>query len=297
LKKAGVKISAFDIGTSHSPFHILSKWIQLRRTVRELCPDLVHAQYGTIVGFLSAFAGRPAVISFCGSDLIPSAPSVSLLRMYAGFLLSNVAALRASGLICKSKELQQALWWRQNQAVVIPSGVDLTLFSPGSQESARKELGWETSLLIVLISAGGDQRNKGLDVVKSAMKVVHSLVPNAVLHIISHDVEPHRMPLYFRAADVLVCASRLEGSPNVVKEALACNLPVVATPVGDVPERLAGVQPSAVVPRDAKAMSEALAQILLERRRSNGREHVLSLSLENIAKRVVDIYRRAYARD
>src|SRR5713101_5488807 len=75
LRRAGVKISTFDLGTSHSPFHILSKWFQLRRTVRELRPDLIHGQYGTIIGFLSVFAGRPAVISLCGGDLLPAAPS------------------------------------------------------------------------------------------------------------------------------------------------------------------------------------------------------------------------------
>ncbi|MEO6110256.1 MAG: GNAT family N-acetyltransferase [Nitrospiraceae bacterium] len=293
LRRAGVKISTFDVGTSHSPFHILNKWLQLRRTVRELRPDLIHGQYGTIVGFLSVFAGRPAVISLCGGDLLPGAPSVPLPRMCAGFLLSNLAALRARGLICKSEELRQALWWRRNQAVVIPSGVDLNLFSPGSQQAARKELGWEISSPVAFFSAGGDQKNKGLDVVKAAMKVVRSRLPDTLLHIISHDVEPNRMPLYYRAADVLVCASRLEGSPNVVKEALACNLPVVSTPVGDVPERLAGVQPSAVIARDAKAIGEALVQVLLERKRSNGREHVASLSLENIAQRVLNVYRTA----
>jgi teichuronic acid biosynthesis glycosyltransferase TuaC len=292
LRRAGVKISTFDVGTSHSIFHVLTKWLQLRRTVHELRPDLIHAQYGTIVGFLSVFAGRPAIISFCGGDLIPSAPSVPLLRMNAGFLLSNLAALRARGVICKSKELRQALWWRRSHAVVIPNGVDLTVFSPGSQDTARKELGWELSPPIVLFSAGGDQRNKGLDVVKAAMKVVHYSLPDALLHIVSHNVEPNRMPLYYRAADALVCASRLEGSPNVVKEALACNLPIVSTQVGDVPERLAGVQQSALVARDACAIGEALVKILLERKRSDGREHIACLDSKNIAQRIFDVYRR-----
>ena len=122
------------------------------------------------------------------------------------------------------------------------------------------------------------------------MGIVRTHIPDSELHVVSN-VEPDRMPLYYRAADVLVCASTREGSPNVVKEALACNLPVVSTPVGDVPERLAGVQPSAVVARDAKAIGEALVQVLLERRRSNGREHIASLRLENIAQRVLDVYR------
>jgi glycosyltransferase involved in cell wall biosynthesis len=124
------------------------------------------------------------------------------------------------------------------------------------------------------------------------MHLVRSRISTAELRLIEN-VEPNKMPLWYRAADVLLCASRSEGSPNVVKEALACNLPVVSTAVGDVHERLAGVQPSAVVARDAKLLGEALVQVLLEERRSNGREHVANLSLENIARRVTDVYRMA----
>jgi glycosyltransferase involved in cell wall biosynthesis/ribosomal protein S18 acetylase RimI-like enzyme len=291
LRDIGIKVSIFDIGTSHSPVHIIKKWLELRRTVRNLHPDIIHAQYGTITGLMAVLAGKPAVVSFCGSDLIPSAPSVSVLRMYLGFLLSNMAALGASGIICKSQELRRALWWRQNKATVIPSGVDLNLFSPESREDARKELGWPIDPPVVLFSAGGDPNNKRPDLVKAAMKITCSRVPDAILHSVSHDVEPTRMPLYFRAADVLVCASKLEGSPNVVKEALACNLPVVSTSVGDVREHLDGVYPSAVVPGDPHEIAEALTKILLERKRSNGRQNVLRLSLGQVAQRVLAVYR------
>ncbi len=76
--------------------------------VREIQPHLIPGQYGSMVGFLSVFAGRPAVISFCGSDL-QSGSSVSALRMWFGFLLSNLAALRARKLICKSEGFRKAL--------------------------------------------------------------------------------------------------------------------------------------------------------------------------------------------
>ncbi len=290
LQKLGCRISRFDIGVSHSPFKLFRKWLELRRTVRDLHPDIVHAQYGTIVGFLAAAAGAPAIISFCGADLIPSA-TVPLARRCIGFLLSNLAALLARGLICKSLELKEALWWRRESAVVIPSGVDLNLFSPGPQEAARKELGWDISRPIVLFH-DRDPELKGRHVVKAAMDVVRSHVPTAGLQIISN-VEPMRMPIYYRAADVLVCASKAEGSPNMVKEALACNLPVVSSFVGDVRERLAGVYPSEIVPREPKAFGEAVAKILLTRQRSNGRDHIQELSLERVAVRVKACYQEA----
>ena len=289
LKKAGVKVSTFDIGSRHSPVHIFRKWIELRRYVRQLTPDLVHGQFGTIVGVLTAFAGRPSVVSFCGGDLQRGA-SVSLVRQLFGFLLSNIAALHATGLICKSEQLRQALWWRKNQAVVIPSGIDLNLFVPGPQIEARKELGWSLENPIAIINVREDPRAKGLDLAMAAMKFVSTRLPHAELQVIEN-VEPMRMPLYYQAADVLLCMSIAEGSPNVVKEALACNLPVVSTPVGDVQERLAGVVPSCVVSRDPSSLGRAIVDILLTKQRSNGREMVASLGLNQVAEQVLAVYR------
>ncbi len=195
-------------------------------------------------------------------------------------------------MICVSEELRQALWWRKSLATVIPDGVDLGLFSPGPQEAARKELGWERSHPVALLNVRDDPAAKGLDLAKAAMQIVRVRIPEAELRVIEN-VEPDRMPLLYRASDALLCLSLSEGSPNVVKEALACNLPVISTPVGDVRERLAGVHPSAVVERNAEAIGDALVQVLLTRTRSNGRERIAPLCLENTARNVAEVYRTA----
>jgi teichuronic acid biosynthesis glycosyltransferase TuaC len=291
LQKLGVNVTTFDIGSSHSPIPLLRKYLELRRIGRTLMPDIVHGRYGTIVGFVSAFAGRPAVITFCGGDLL-SGQSVNIVRQFLGFLLSNMAALGARRTICVSEGLRQALWWKKDRAVVIPDGIDLDLFTPGQQNDARKELGWDPDSHVIIFNEGNDPITKGLDLAKAAFELVRSKVPTAELRVICN-VEPKQMPLYYRGADVLLSASRSEGSPNVVKEALACNLPVVSTPVGDVPERLAGVYPSAIVPRDADQIAGALTKILTTKQRCNGREHVIQLGLEQVARRVIDVYRSA----
>ena len=94
------------------------------------------------------------------------------------------------------------------------------------------------------------------------------------------------------AADVLLLPSYHEGSPNVVKEAMAVNLPVVAADVGDCSERLRGVTPGDVVARDPEAFTAAVARILAARSRSNGREAVAPLELSAVARRVLGIYER-----
>jgi teichuronic acid biosynthesis glycosyltransferase TuaC len=95
------------------------------------------------------------------------------------------------------------------------------------------------------------------------------------------------------AADVLLLPSFQEGSPNVVKEALAAGLPVVAAPVGDCPERLAGVTPGAVVARQPEAFVAAVEDVLASGVRSNGREKVADLEISAVARRILAVYERA----
>jgi teichuronic acid biosynthesis glycosyltransferase TuaC len=291
LAAQGVAVETFDVGLSHAPLALARKVFELRRAARTGAADVVQARYGTVVAAVAVAAGRPAVITFCGSDLLPGA-SVSFLRTWMGIALSNVAAVFARRVVCVSEELRRSLWFAKRKAVVIPDGVDLELFSPGSREESREELGWDPAARIVLFSGARDPRNKGLDLALAAMERVRTRLPDAALVTVSA-VPPERMPSYYRAADVLLCASRQEGSPNVVKEALACNLPVVSTPVGDVPERLVGVRPSAVVPRQVQAIADALVDVLRSGQRCNGRETVLGLSQHLVAARVAAVLREA----
>lgn len=291
LRNAGVQISTFDVGASHSPFRLLMRFRELRQAIRELKVDVVHARYGTIVAALSVFTGYPTVITYCGSDLHPGA-SIPFTRKYAGIFLSNLASLFAREIICVSEGLRQALWWRRDKAVVISDGVDINLFTPGDPVEARQRLGWGLHHPIAIINAARDPQAKGLKLAQEAMKVVKATVPNAELKVIQ-GIKPEDMPLCYRAADVLVCASNYEGSPNVVKEALACNLPVVSTPVGDVPERLAGVHPSEIVAWESRGMGEAMSRVLSKRERSNGRQFVLELGMQKTAQRVIAVYQAA----
>jgi len=291
LRIIGHEVTGFDVGTNHSPWVLFRQCLALREEARSV--DIIHARYGTIVAFLSVLSGKPAVITFAGSDLLPGA-SISKLRTHAGIFLSNFASLFASAIICVSEELQQALWWKKDVAVVIPGGVDLSVFTPGDQMDARKKLGWVGTHPIAIINAARDPENKGLPLALEAMEFVKTAIPNVELKIIE-GIQPNDMHLCYRAADVLVSASRQEGSPNVIKEALACNLPVVSTPVGDAKLRLEGVPPSAIVPRDSRLMASALIDILKLRKKCNGREHVLALGLEKVALQVHEVYSKVYS--
>jgi glycosyltransferase involved in cell wall biosynthesis len=110
------------------------------------------------------------------------------------------------------------------------------------------------------------------------------------LEVINGKVPFVRMPLYMNASDCLLVLSEYEGSPNVVKEALACNLPILSLDVGDVKERLQRVFPSSIVEKNVAKIAAALFHILKLEKRSNGRETITDISLGQTVEKLLEVY-------
>src|SRR5215469_383375 len=275
LRALHVDSQPFFLDAGTSPRLLLKRWLDLRREIRSLRPDLIHAHYGTVTALLCAMATTsvPLVITFRGSDLNYRS-DVGFLRSYGGHLISQLGSLRASAIVCVSRRLQNRLWWRKNVSVVLPTGVNLDLFQPIPKRQAREQLGYQSDRRIVLFCQNNSPRNKGQDLALAGVRAAERTLGPIQLVILDGRIPPDQVPVLINAADCLVLASEVEGSPNIVKEALACNVPVVAVDVGDVPERLWGVFPSKIVHRDAVQMGFALAEILACGKRSNGRDRV-----------------------
>src|SRR5262249_24902590 len=151
-----------------------------------------------------------------------------------GFLISQWSAFCARHVICVSEQLSSRLWCRKSKVTVLLDGIDLDLFYPTPKSKARESLGWNQFEKVVLFSAGNQQFCKGQPMVEAAFKLVSKKIDASRLVILADSVPPGEMPLYLNAADCLAFASLAEGSPNIVKEALACNLPIISVDVGDV---------------------------------------------------------------
>lgn len=290
LTRLGIEVSVFHLGSRTDPRLVLNEWIRLRRAIKEFSPEVVHAHYGTMTGLLCSLATlRPVAITFRGSDLNLE-PGIGFFRNYFGHLLSQLSALRAGLICCTSAGLKARLWWRKRKVVVVPTGVNLDLFCPMPKDCARRALGWDIKERIVLFNAGRNPVTKGLALARQAVEAAKKSLGFIRLVQLNGEVEPENIPLFLNAADCLVIASVSEGSPNILKEAMACNLPVASVDVGDAAERLKGVFPSSVIPRSCAALAQAIVEILAQPRRSNGREMILECSEANISLRMQEAY-------
>lgn len=292
LVDAGVNVRAFFLSRT-SPLVLPRECQRLRSEIRQFRPTLIHAQFGGVTAFISAVSTTvPLIITFQGSDLNYN-PDLGPIHRFISHFLSQVACLRARQIITVSHQLRTRLWWHRRRTAVIPTGVNLSLFRPIVKEEARRILGWHQHLPVVVFNAGNRPRLKGTKFVQAAVRIAEDIVGPIRLMMLNGDVPCDFVPYWINAADCVALASVSEGSPNVIKEALACNIPVVATDVGDVAERLVNVKPSRVVRREVAEFGEALASILQERRASNGREKVSMLSEPRIAQAIRAIYEEA----
>ena len=170
---------------------------------------------------------------------------------------------------------------------------DLRTFQPRPRDEVRRELGWPLEERVVLFNVSYNPLTKRLDLAQAAFAQARAMHADLRLYVIRGTEPVSRMPLLLNAADCLLVTSDHEGSPNIVKEALACDLPVVSVDVGDVAERLAGVTPSRVVERREGAIAEALVGVVGLGRRCNGVAAVRHLSEQCIAQRILAVYQEA----
>lgn len=268
-------------------------YLRLRRAMRRRMEtktyDIVHAHYG-FTGIVAASQRKvPVVVTFHGTDVLGRSYAKPFRRAF-GWVeqrLSRVLARNVARAVVVSPLMRRVL--KAPEATIIPMGIDLDRFIQVSKDEARQRLNLDLDAKLVIFVADPDLRLKRFDLACEAMARVQSVLPLARLiavHHRSHD----DVALFMNAADALILTSHTEGSPTVVKEAMACDLPVVSVDVGDVKEQIVGVEPSYVCDANSKSLAEALLNVLRSTQRSNGRDMIERFTVRNAALRVRDVY-------
>ena len=302
LQKQGCEVLRFGI-TGHGARGYLRSLPALKQYIREQQPDLIHAHYGLSCLLASMQHLLPVVSTYHGSDI--HNPHI--------LPLSRLAMRRSAWNIFVSKT---ALFIAQNErflpspiclerCTVLPCGVDLQAVKMVSKEAARKQLHLSLDKTLVLFAGAFDNAVKDSPLAKNAMA---ELADAQLVELKGYSRE--EVFLLMQAADALLLTSRSEGSPQVVKEALACGCPIVSTDVGDVRELTAGIAGCYVASsREPAALAALLREALAFAResdfdkhesdagqaqsgRTNGRHRIIEKGYTNdrIARQLVEIY-------
>ena len=272
---------------------------RVRRQWDEGRYDLVHVHYGlTGLATLMLPSSARMVASFYGSDM----------NLAWSRAIAVATTRRARRRVFVSQRLADR--WPDARNRVIPNGIDFDRVRPLDRAECCRALGLDPAKRWILFGGAPDNAVKQYPEFQNVMELVRREVPSAAELVLTGGGTSHASVVQkLNAADVLLFTSRQgsEGSPTIVKEAIVVGTPVVTVDVGDVREMLAGVEPSAVVPwpdrpSDPAARAgwrEALARrvvaIVRDPRRSNGRELHGFLRQEEIARRVLAVYREALA--
>lgn len=293
LAAAGVEVTVFPFKGRKNPFNYLRNWLRLQAQLRGGRYDLVHAQFGQS-GLLALPKRLPLVVTFRGSDLLGTVSEKTGRHRKIGALhqfLSRLVASRADAVIVVAEHMKGQLP-SSIHSHVIPSGLDLELFQPTDKRIARNRLGLPEDERLVLFVGRPTQGRKRFHLAEQAVEILSKSLPARL--IVGWRVPHTDIPHYMSACDALLFTSMQEGSPNVVKEALACNLPIVSVPVGDVKSRLEGVEGCELCASDdPEAIAAALKRVLARGGRINGRETVLQLDEKITTRQVINIYQAA----
>ena len=237
-------------------------------------------------------------VTFRGSDLLGTISdrtgkhlSVSVIHQW----LSRIVARQSEEVIVVSEHMKEQLD-PSTPVHVIPSGIDFTFFRRTDKKVARERLGLPLDEKLVLFVGRPTQARKRCYLAQEAIEILNESMPAKL--IVAWRIPHADIPSYMSACDALVFTSMQEGSPNVVKEALACDLPVVSVPVGDVGERLEGIEGCELCADDrAETIAAALGRVLQRNRLIAGRESVQELDENNTTKKVLIIYKSMLARN
>jgi teichuronic acid biosynthesis glycosyltransferase TuaC len=290
LRREGVEVDLFPFRAARHPGNYLAAWREVRRRVQLGRYDLVHAQFGQS-GLTALPKHLPLVVTFRGDDLEGIIgengryiPAGWLLR----FISRNVAR-QADAAIVVSEHMKRYLP-RSVAAHVLPSGIDLNLFRPEPRDAVRRRLGLPLDQRLVLFVGNPALARKRHGLAQQALAIVNRSIPASL--VIGWERPHDEIASLMNACDALLCTSMQEGSPNAVKEALACNLPVVSVPVGDVALRLRGIAGCELCPDDrVETIAAALERVLRRDQRIDGRSAVKHLDERLLTERLIDIYR------
>ncbi len=277
LRRAGISIDYFTIKGKGIKGY-LKAIPTVRAYLKENRYDIIHAHYWLSAIVASLAGANRMVVSLMGDDV--------KAKRWFRWIIYIFHHISWSRTIVKSRDMYLSLGIKD--VYIVPNGVDLDRFRPIPKDIALKEVGWSETKRHILFTSNPDRVEKNFTLAKRAFEYIDS--ENLSLHYLK-DIPNERVPYYYNASDVVILTSLWEGSPNAIKEAMACNVPIVSTPVGDVEEVISNTKGCYISTYDYREFASDIKKALEFGKKTDGREAIKHLKSEIIAKKIIDIYK------
>ena len=318
LQQVGVEIIRYGV-TGKGIVGYLRELPALRRFIRAERPDIIHAHYG-LCGLLANLQRRvPVVTTYHGSDI--NKPSIRRFSKIAMRLSAhNIFVSKRN--VALAFRLSPFAFRLKKRSTLLPCGVNIP--KPWSELQTQ----WVGQLTLnqwvqgvlskdvknILFAGAFDNKVKDPELAKAAIALYNSAIGNGqwvmgingqspianrpinLIELKGYNRDQVNALMY--NCDALLMTSKSEGSPQVIKEAMACGCPIVSVDVGDVAERTSGVEGCHVVPsREPKDIALAILQSIAYEGKTNGRDKIIEMGLSNdqVAEQLVEIYKSILA--
>jgi teichuronic acid biosynthesis glycosyltransferase TuaC len=289
LQAAGIDVELLVLKDRYRKLIYPKAIFRLHQRLANTPVDLIHAHYG-FVGMVARTQWKvPVVVTYHGSDLLGWINSRGE-RERLGALIAGAGRLLAryvNAAIVQSDEMAGKI--PKSNVHVIPHEVDLKVFQDTEREQARTKLGLKPFKKYLLFAANPNIGVKRFPFAAAVAECLAKQDPSVELLVAFKETQ-QRLALYMSACDALIFPSYQEGSPNIVKQAMACNLPIVSTEVGDVRQVIGSTKYCYVCNPSVPEFTARIREILVHRNRTDGREHIRHLESSSVAQKVIGVY-------
>ncbi|MBW4028281.1 glycosyltransferase [Acidipila rosea] len=293
LRRAGVDVDVLVLRGRYRKLIYPKGIFQLRQRLNDI--SLVHAHYAYVGLVARAQWQVPLVLTYHGDDALGTVTKEGSVSRKSRIVAAGCRKLAhyCDAVIVQSKRM--AGKFQEECVHVIPHEVDLDKFHPTNINRAREQLGLSHSKNYVLFAADPAIPVKNFPLANAAAALLRTRTKDVELLVVCRETQ-ERLALYMSACDALVFPSYQEGSPNIIKQAMACNLPIVATDVGDVEEIIGRTRGCYISQPNPEMFARFLGTILASPFRTAGRDEVKHLSGELVADRLIQVYEEVLRR-
>lgn len=265
LRKQGVDIEYFAV-VGKGAAGYLSNYRRLQAAIQQYQPDLIHAHFG-LCGALCVLQTSVPVVITCHNG--------ETLTWY-GNIISSLAIQRAAHTICVAQHIYDKLYFKSKRYTIKPCGIEMTDIM--DKTAVQQAMLLPKDKINILFGGAFSNLRKNVALAHAALEIVN----RADINLIEmRGFNREQVTMLYNACDMLLLPTKSEGSPQVLKEAMAYNCPVVATDVADIAYLLDGVSNSYVTSFDPKDVAEKIKRVIQSNQRSNGRDRIQQLGLEN----------------